>query len=548
MTSRLALLGGVAVAAALAVPQFVSGPNLELVAVAVLLAGPACGTALACATGRPLLAASALAGLGAYVSGIVSLRGVPVPLAILCGTAAGAVAGGFIASVGAWLEAPGFLVATIVFTLALGEGVQALPSLTGGQSGLGPLAPISLGLGGSRTGSRTLVFTTRGEFHLLLLVAVLIAGAATFLIRRRPGPAWRAVGSDRERAAASGLNPLVCEIAVLVTAGAMAGICGAFAAHLEQVATPSQFALDAAALPFLAALCARNEPVTTALVAVGAGVLGTVILPTAGWTGPPTAQSLALAVLAVAALVALVPGGSAAAEVAPVSIDPASEWPVGELGLRGAVLTVPPIRCHSRHGVLLVDSPTFVVEPGTIHVVVGPNGAGKTSLLREIERRCSQGSAVVAMGDGTAGRLALLPQEGGGFGNCSVGETLLLAARRGRRHDDAAAMAATWVRRLGLHANADQRCAELSTAQRRLVDLSRVLLGAPNVLLCDEPLAGLDDASRAAAVGCLAAAAAAGLTIVVAEHDREAVTRLADSITELERVPEPKAAPPDRVS
>ena len=101
-----------------------------------------------------------------------------------------------------------------------------------------------------------------------------------------------------------------------------------------------------------------------------------------------------------------------------------------------------------------------------------------------------------------------------------------------------------WVRRLGFEASRDRRCAELSAGQRRLVDLARVLLGAPNVVLCDEPLAGLDDAHRAAATACLAAAAAAGLTVVISEHDRRAVGRLAGSITELERTEVPAAVPP----
>jgi ABC-type Mn2+/Zn2+ transport system ATPase subunit len=62
------------------------------------------------------------------------------------------------------------------------------------------------------------------------------------------------------------------------------------------------------------------------------------------------------------------------------------------------------------------------------------------------------------------------------------------------------------------------------------------------VLLCDEPLAGLDESHRAAARGCLQAAAAAGLTIVLAEHDRDAVGALASSVIELARA-EGVAAP-----
>ena len=74
-----------------------------------------------------------------------------------------------------------------------------------------------------------------------------------------------------------------------------------------------------------------------------------------------------------------------------------------------------------------------------------------------------------------------------------------------------------------------------TTGQRRLLDLARVLLAGPDLLLCDEPLAGLDDSHRAAARACLQAASAQGLTVVIAEHDREAVAALAGDVLELER-------------
>ena len=76
--------------------------------------------------------------------------------------------------------------------------------------------------------------------------------------------------------------------------------------------------------------------------------------------------------------------------------------------------------------------------------------------------------------------------------------------------------------------------APTSSGQRRLIDLARATLRKPAVLL-DEPLAGLDPATRAAVVSLLRAAAADGLTIVMAEHDRATVGALASATTELDR-------------
>lgn len=533
---RLGLLAGVAVVSAFVVPELLNAPSLDHVALALALAGPACGAALAAATGRPLLAASALAGIGAYVSAIVSLHGVGVPAAVLCGCAAGATAGGLITALGARLGSPGFLVVTVLIALAAGDGVQALPGLTGGQAGLA-IKPLSFSLGGHRT----LALTPRGDFHILLVVAVVVAGTSAILIRRGPGAAWRAIGSDRMRASDSGLIPLAGEAAVLVIAGAMAGICGALGAHVNQIATPTDFGVYVGALPLLAALCARNEPVSAAFIAVATGIMGGVLLPSAGWTGPPSAQSLALAALALATLITAFPGGSGTEQKAEAVVDPDEPWPVGGLGLRGAVLDVSPIICRSQRGAVLADAPGFRVAPGIIHAVLGANGSGKSTLLREIRSRAARRAAGVRI-DGVA-RLLLLPQEGGGFANCSVVETLNLAARRRRSPDEAAQLTADWLRRLGLEPFAHRRCSELSAGQRRLLDLARVLLGSPSVLLCDEPLAGLDDVCRAAAISCLAAAASAGLTIVISEHDREAVVRLARSVTELDRAGKPLVGP-----
>jgi ABC-type branched-subunit amino acid transport system permease subunit len=183
MTRRLAILLLVAAVAAVVVLALAAGPDLDQIALALALAGPACGAALASATGRPLLAASAMAGAGSYISAISSVRGVPVLLAIVCGCAGGAITGGPIGLVAARLDIIGFLIATIGVTLALGEGVQALHTVTGGQVGLGPLDPISVSLGGRQT----LDLTPQGDFHLPLVVAVVIIGVSAILMRGRAG-------------------------------------------------------------------------------------------------------------------------------------------------------------------------------------------------------------------------------------------------------------------------------------------------------------------------------------------------------------------------
>jgi ABC-type multidrug transport system ATPase subunit len=167
---------------------------------------------------------------------------------------------------------------------------------------------------------------------------------------------------------------------------------------------------------------------------------------------------------------------------------------------------------------------------------VGPNGAGKSTALRATATAAARHDdrRVRVHGASNRARAVLLPQSGGGWPGTTVEETLRLAARAGGRSGgDARAMAAAWIARLGLTDAAGALCETLSHGVRRRVELARVLLLRPAVLLCDEPLAGLGEPDRELVLACLRAAASEGVTMVVAEHDRASLSRLAVATTEL---------------
>jgi ABC-type Mn2+/Zn2+ transport system ATPase subunit/ABC-type branched-subunit amino acid transport system permease subunit len=517
------LIAVVVVAAAAAVmPAVLTEPRLIDLTAAVAFAGPAAGAAIAVAAGRPSLARAALAGTGAYVSGIAALHGLSIPLAVLGGMGAACVAGGFLALVGGGLDAARFLAFSLLAALGGGAAVLAYPSVTGAESGLGPLPRLSVPIGGGDVA----VLGPAGAYHVVLAVAVIGVMAATVLLARGPGPRWRAVGGDRERAAMAGLRPLRTEVEVLGVAALVAGGCGAVAAHAAAVATPSAFSPDAAALPLLAALLAgRAGPALAAGIAVAAGVAGQVVLPAAGYAGPPSAQALATGAVALAVVLSI-PAARLRRPATTGSPVPAAavtgEWPVLQpraptgLTVRGLGVTA------GSAGPPLVVGLDLDVAAGSIHGLVGANGSGKTSVLRAIARR--RGLATV-----------LLPQHGGGWPGCSTLETLRLAARAGGCSAAGATdMARQWLVRLGLGGQATVFCEELPAGARRRLELGRVLLLRPSVLLCDEPLAGLDGAERELAMALLAAAAAQGVAILVAEHDLASLAALASSSTRLD--------------
>jgi branched-chain amino acid transport system permease protein len=516
----LVVLAVVAVVLA-AMPAALSDPRLADLTAAVAFAGPAAGAAIAVAAGRPPLAMAALAGTAGYVSGIAAIHGVGIPLSVAAGTGAAGVAGALLAFVGGGLDAARFLAFSLLAVLGGGAAVLAYPSVTGAEAGLGPLPRLSLPLGGGDVA----VLGTAGGYHVVLAVAVIGVGVATVLLAAGPGPRWRAVGGDRERAAMARLRPLRSEAEVLCVAALVAGSCGAVAAHAAGVVTPSAFSPDAAALPLVAALLAGPAgPVAAAGLAVVAGIAGQVALPAAGYTGPPSAQALATGFLALAVVASLPLRRAGRGRVAaqPITAARSAEaWPIpapasGSTGLHVRDLSA----SAGRSGPPLVVGLDLDVVPGAIHGLVGPNGSGKTTLLRAIARRPG---------------VVLLPQHGGGFPGCTTAETLRLAARAGGCSPaEAAILADEWLARLGLADRGATLCDRLAAGARRRLELARVLLLRPVVLLCDEPLAGLDDAERQLATAILEAAAAAGVAVVVAEHDLLSLVSLTPTWTVLE--------------
>jgi ABC-type branched-subunit amino acid transport system ATPase component/ABC-type branched-subunit amino acid transport system permease subunit len=498
------------------------GPTLDQVSVAVAGAGAAAGAALAFAVRRPPGFLAAVAAGAGYASGLLATHGWAVPWAVLAAAVAAGLAAAVLGVLGGRLDATGFLVLGLVATAAAAATARVAPGLSAGA--LGPLPPLELPLGGDRLA----VLGPAGAYHAVLIVAALSTAAAALLLARGPGPRWRAVGSDPERAAATGLRPLRAEVGALAVAGGVAGLGGALAAHVAGVAGPGGFSPDAAALPLLAALLSlRTVLVPAVLAAVAAGVLGGAVLPAAGWSGPPDGRALCTGGLALLVVATLPLPRRTRAGGPPAAPAPGEPWPVRAPAGGRRALAVRGLRVGAGGpgGPALLAALDFDVAAGEVLGLVGANGAGKTSVLRALEEAARRGAPEVRLHP-AGGRVARLPQEGGGFAACTVTETLELAA--GDREE-----AAAWRRRLGLDPWADRRCADLPAGARRLLDLGRVLLLAPAVVLCDEPLAGLG-AERAAAVDCLRAAAAAGVAVILADHDQAAVAGFATRRLRLE--------------
>ena len=173
------------------------------------------------------------------------------------------------------------------------------------------------------------------------------------------------------------------------------------------------------------------------------------------------------------------------------------------------------------------------VDTGEVVLLSGGNGAGKTTLLRLVAGLVPvhSGSAEVLGNDLTQDRrshrrsLALMGHDTACYDELTVAENLRFATRA---TDATAASEAATPERFGLAGLAGVRHVKLSAGQRRRLTLAMALARDPQLLLLDEPHAGLDAEGRAALDDVLRAARGDGRTVLIASHELDRARALAD--------------------
>lgn len=206
-------------------------------------------------------------------------------------------------------------------------------------------------------------------------------------------------------------------------------------------------------------------------------------------------------------------------------------------------------------GLRAVDGVSFKVRRGSIHAVIGPNGAGKSTLFKMLLDEISPSSGeVLLFGERLTGvGVSRAAQRGVAksnqlnqlFPNLSVRNNLRIAAlARGRgplRFDllrpadslpNVEAQIAVILDQLNLVERADTPAHVLAYGEKRRLEIGMALATSPNVLLLDEPLAGMSPAERAATCAFIRDIARAR-TVVIVEHDLDAIFGLAERITVL---------------
>nr|WSX18883.1 ABC transporter permease [Streptomyces tubercidicus] len=200
---------------------------------------------------------------------------------------------------------------------------------------------------------------------------------------------------------------------------------------------------------------------------------------------------------------------------------------------------------------------TLDADPGTTIAVVGPNGAGKTTLLRALLGLTPRARAALRLGDTDVTALpphrrgvAWVPQDGALFPHLNALHNTAYGLRaHGTPRGDARRTAQQWLDRLGVGHLAHRKPAQLSGGQAQRVALARALAARPRLLLLDEPLAALDQTTRAQVRHTLRGHLAdfGGVCLIVTHDPVEAVS-LADRVLVLDDGRALQDAPPAEVT
>ncbi|VGO09355.1 Branched-chain amino acid transport system permease protein LivM (TC 3.A.1.4.1) [plant metagenome] len=448
------------------------------------------------------------------------------------------------------VKGPYLAMITIAFSFIVQHAAVELSGLTGGQSGIMGLQPPVLwpGLGPEQTIA-----------VLGILLAALLTLAYARLSRGAWGAAMRAVKDSESASASIGLNPLVIKTVAFTLSAAAAGLAGGLFAPLSGFVVPETFSFMQSILFVLVVVLGGAGsvagPIVGALV-VGAlpellasleayrllffGAMLLVVL----WVAPEGIVGMVRQVWrrrgqAVAMVPETVPEGAALAR-----------RPRARLVAKGLGMAF--------GGVRAVAELDMQVASGAVTALIGPNGAGKTTALNMLSGfyRPSAGGFDLLGASGSQ-PLAGLPafriaragvartyQTSQLFGSLSVEDNVVLAMGRGRlgglfsaaRHADPAAR--TRARALlafcGYRGVASAQAAGLAHVDRRLVEIARALATDPDVLLLDEPAAGLSREDKEVLSGLLSRIRDAGVGVALVEHDMALVMGVSDHVLVLD--------------
>jgi ABC-2 type transport system ATP-binding protein len=199
-------------------------------------------------------------------------------------------------------------------------------------------------------------------------------------------------------------------------------------------------------------------------------------------------------------------------------------------------------RISKRYGeTVAVQDLSLEIHAGELFGFVGRNGAGKTTTMRIVLGILAPDAGQVRWDGRPLGlearrRIGYMPEERGLYPKMRLAEQLAyLGELHGMSGSDARESAVRWLDRFGLKDRANDDVQALSLGNQQRIQLAAALVFGPDVLVLDEPFAGLDPVAADVMAAVLRERADAGVPVIFSSHELELVERLCDRVGIVDR-------------
>ena len=514
-------------------------------------------------------------GIGAYVTALATMNGLSFWLALPLAAVATGLCSLLLGVPTLKLRAYYLAMATIAF----GEIVQLVlvhwEPVTGGTSGLRGVPGVSIA-GYALTGNLQ-------HYYFLLVWCALALGLALRVRSSKLGRAMLALRDSEIAAEAAGVDTVKVKMLAFAMSSMYAGVAGGLYVSTINYVSPDLFSNAQAVLFF------------TMLVVGGTGSAAGAVIGTAVLTALPEVLRflkewyLVLYGVGVILMIVFVPEGiaslgqrwrkrgggveepagvtdatrSASTAITPTPT-PISTTPVAAAPITAATAAAGPDALLQVEGVtqrfgglVALDGVSLNVQRGTVHAVIGPNGSGKTTFLNVLSGAYTpQAGSVRLLGQELLGRrpsaiamvgLSRTFQNIRLYKSLSVLENVMvgaacrhrgglwgiLAGSKKQRAEEAALRAAALqsLAAVGLADMAQRPASSLAYAQQRLLEIARALATQPQLLLLDEPAAGMNPQEAALLMQTIRRLRDQGITVIFVEHNVKLVMGVSDRVS-----------------
>ncbi len=503
--------------------------------------------------GQLSLGQGAAMALGGYTAAILIVNDHwPLLPALVACLAVGFVVGVLMAIPAARLGVIGLAVVTLGFTLIVSDGITGLSGLTGGPNGKsGVEAPLISGAD-----------LTSNSLFVVVTITCALAYLVHWKIRvSRFGRSCLAVRDEELGATALGISSYRHIVAGFAIGSAVGALSGGLYGVVATIVTPDLFGIQLSVLILLMVIF--GGPGTQFGPVVGATVIG--LLPIL-LASHPTFSVYAYGLILIVAM-RLLPHGVIRRTAAPVqsgarllrgrriprptagessahapAAPDASVTAAPDASVPAQVILQTKDVSRSFGGVIALSNADLTIHRGEVVAVIGSNGSGKTTLLNVVcgYYRAQGGQVLLADRDITLARPRVIANLGVSrtfqvpkvFPSLSIEEHLALARSRAAhpRSQVFEDIAQKFLGATGLLDNPGQEARTLSQGALRFLELAVAILRAPDVLLLDEPAAGLSAEEMGRLKELIEDLSACSVGVALVEHHLDWVRSIADRI------------------